>query len=101
MSRVHLHGLAVPDIVDLLPVSDFENTGRFGSWEALRSHPSNADLGADAFKLKFGIKGERVRHVASRSMQHGVHPELQGLFARIVGILETSEFDQDPRRDDR
>ena len=99
LSRVHLHGLSVPDIVDVLPVGEFGGTGRFGSWEELRRHESNADLGADEFKAKFDVNSDRFRRAVDGSFQDGIHPELQRLFARIVGIVEAKEFGDDPRND--
>lgn len=99
VSRVHLHGIGLPDIVDTLPVKHFQNVGRHRTWDALRSDPSNVDLGADAFKSRFGITNDSVKRAATASFQIAIHPELQRLFARIVGILEVSSLDQDPRLD--
>lgn len=101
LSRVHLHGLSVPDIVDVLPIGEFGGTGQFGSWVELRRHESNVNLGADAFKAKFDVKTDRVRRAVDRSLQDGLHPELQRLFARVMGIVEAKEFGDDPRNDPR
>ena len=85
IQRLHLHGVQVPDIVDCLPINSFPNTKPFGSWNKLREE--NAHLRSSEFKTEFGINNASVEK-AVRETFDSVHPELQRLWARILGIIE-------------
>lgn len=99
VGRVHLHGIDLPDVVDALPIGEFPATRPFTSWATLRADESNSNLGAEAFKRKFRITPSAVERVAKTSLEQFIHPELQRVFARIVGIMEVREDPHDPRLD--
>ena len=99
VGRVHLHGIDLPDVVDALPIGEFPPTRPFTSWATLRADESNSNLGADAFKRKFRITLSAVERAAKKSLEQSIHPELQRVFARIVGIMEVREDPHDPRLD--
>ena len=85
IQRFHLHGVEVPDIVDCLPISAFPKAKSFGSWEKLREQ--NHHLEPTEFKRLFEINNSTVERAVGLSSD-SVHPELQRLWARIVGILD-------------
>jgi energy-coupling factor transporter ATP-binding protein EcfA2 len=88
VKRLHLHGLEVPDVVDCLPISAFPKAKKHGSWTKLRQNTS--ELHPERFKFEFGINDSSVSKAVTDSLD-GVHPEIQRLFASIMGILELPE----------
>lgn len=89
IKRLHLHGMGVPDIVECLPISEFPKARSFKSWEILRQQ--NEHLKPSEFKIKFGIDNKSVeKAVKGKLSQDLIHPELQSLWSRILGILEIS-----------
>ena len=85
IQRIHLHGVQAADIVDCLPINSFPNTRPFGSWKKLREE--NAHLNSNEFKNAFGINNSSVQRAVNDAFD-SVHPELQRLWARILGIIE-------------
>jgi hypothetical protein len=88
VKRLHLHGLEVPDVVDCLPISAFPKAKKHGSWTKLR-HNTPA-LHSEQFKFEFGINDSSVSKAVNDSLDT-VHPEIQRLFASLLGILELPE----------
>jgi len=88
IQRLHLHGVQVPDIVDCLPICAFPKAKPFGSWERLREE--NSHLKPSDFKKQFEINNSTVSN-AVRGAFDSVDPEIQRLWARILGILEYPE----------
>jgi energy-coupling factor transporter ATP-binding protein EcfA2 len=88
IQRLHLHGVQVPDIVDCLPISAFPKAKSFGSWERLREE--NSHLKPSDFKKQFEINNSTVSN-AARGAFDSVNPEIQRLWARILGIIEYPE----------
>ena len=88
VKRLHLHGLEVPDVVDCLPISAFPKAKKHGSWTKLRQN--TPALHPERFKFEFGINDGSVSKAANDSSDL-VHPEIQRLFASILGILELPE----------
>ena len=87
VKRLHLHGVEVPDIVDCLPISEFPKARSYKSWEILRQQ--NEDLIPSDFKNVFGIDDKSVeKAVKGKLSQDSIHPELQRLWSRILGILD-------------
>ncbi len=87
VKRLHLHGIEVPDIVDCLPISEFPRARSHKSWEKLREQ--NEDLRPSEFKNIFGIDDKSVeKAVKGKLSQDSIHPELQRLWSRILGILD-------------
>ncbi len=87
VKRLHLHGIEVPDIVECLPISEFPKARSFKSWEKLRQQ--NEHLRPSEFKVKFGIDDKSVEGaVKGKLAQDLIHPELQRLWSRILGILD-------------
>ena len=87
MNRLHFHGVEVPDIVDCLPISEFPKAGSFKSWEKLREQ--NEHLKPSEFKNLFDITDKSVeKAVKGKLSQDSIHPELQRLWSRILGILD-------------
>jgi hypothetical protein len=88
IQRLHLHGVQVPDIVDCLPISAFPKAKSFGSWKRLREE--NPHLKASDFKKQFEINNSSVSNAVKGAFD-SVNPEIQRLWARILGILEYPE----------
>jgi energy-coupling factor transporter ATP-binding protein EcfA2 len=88
VKRLHLHGLEVPDVVDCLPISAFPKAKKHGSWTKLRQNMP--ELHPERFKFEFGINDSSVNKAVNDSLD-AVHPEIQRLFASILGILELPE----------
>jgi len=87
MKRLHFHGVEVPDIVDCLPISEFPKARSFKSWEKLREQ--NEHLKPSEFKNLFDITDKSVeKAVKGKLSQDSIHPELQRLWSRILGILD-------------
>lgn len=87
LQRLHLHGVEVPDIVDCLPIREFPKARSFKSWEKLRQQ--NENLRPSQFKNDFGIDDKSVENaVKGKLSQDSIHPELQRLWSRILGILD-------------
>jgi energy-coupling factor transporter ATP-binding protein EcfA2 len=97
LARVHLHGLEVDDVVDLLPIAEFPNTEGFASWQELRADPKIRGLSGEQFKDRFDITSASIDRALERIDSHQLHPELQRLFARITDILEVRSSAGDPR----
>lgn len=97
LSRIHLHGLEAPDVVDLLPISSFPRATGYQSWGQLRGNPEHEELLGTSFKNKFGINSESIGKAIEEGISNQIHPELQRLFARVMGILEVRGSVSDPR----
>lgn len=100
IGRLNLVGLDCHDIVDLLPIEYFGKVADCGSWEVARSEwewqKKNRHT-KDGFKKYCGITSDSVREALDRmgSDGKGWHPELQRLYSRVVGMLQTDP--DDPR----
>ena len=85
--RVHLHGVEVPDIVDCLPIGQFQEARKYHSWEELREKTN--DVKPSKFKSVFKINEASVARAVKNLKEW--HPELQRLYNRTVGLLEREE----------
>lgn len=85
--RVHLHGVEAPDIVDCLPIGEFQEARKYRSWEELRE--KTKDFKPNKFKYVFKINETSVTR-AVKNLQKW-HPELWRLYNRTLGLLEREE----------
>lgn len=84
--RVHLHGVEAPDIVDCLPIGEFQEARKYRSWRELREE---TDLKPNKFKVVFKINETSVTRAVKNLKEW--HPELQRLYSRTLGLLEREE----------
>jgi hypothetical protein len=89
--RVHIFGLSCEDIVDLLPISEFENAARsYSCWEdAHREFRKKSPKGSSKkFKKDLDINEKTVRSALSNNQDHVV-PELGRLLGEIRRLLDS------------
>jgi hypothetical protein len=88
-SRLLVHGIDVPDIVDCLEPRFFRNVS---TWESAHAAAKEKRLTGEAFKKVHKIDRSRIEKALS-DPDFTWHPELQKLYSRICGLLGISDID--------